>query len=421
MRDARDGAVLPPVPVGDGRLAENILYFSRVLRRAGLKTSPQATLDAVAAAEAIGLGAREEFHAALSAVFVKRREDMAVFDEAFRLFWRKRDLIEKMIQMMSPKLADTREKEKPKPASSRVNDSLVAEQARPPKREAPPEIETDARFTASGSEVLRKTDFAQMSAAELALARREIARLVMPLETVVTRRFRASPHPPRLDPKATLRAAMRTGGDLMLPKFRSRRKETPPLVVLVDISGSMSQYSRIFLSFCHAVMEKRRRCHVFLFGTRLTNVTRALRQRDPDEALAACTAQVADWSGGTRIGATLARFNRHWGRRVMSGGPVVLLITDGLERDGVEELELEMDRLHRSCRRLIWLNPLLRFEGFEARARGVKAMLPHVDEFRPVHTLNSLADLAAALSGHTSKAADPRRFLAGRHFSGRSS
>lgn len=421
MSLSRDGAVLPPVSAGDGRLAENILYFSRVLRRAGLKTSPQATLDAVAAAEAIGLGARAEFHAALSAVFVKRREDLPVFNEAFRLFWRKRDLIEKMIQMMSPKLADTREKEKPKPAASRVNDSLVAEQARPPKREAPPEVETDARFTASGSEVLRKTDFAQMSAGELALARREIARLVMPLDTVTTRRFQASPHPPRLDPKATLRAAMRTGGDLMLPKFRSRRRETPPLVVLVDISGSMSQYSRIFLSFCHAVMEKRRRCHVFLFGTRLTNVTRALRHRDPDEALAACTVQVADWSGGTRIGATLARFNRHWGRRVMSGGPVVLLITDGLERDGVEELELEIDRLHRSCRRLIWLNPLLRFEGFEARARGVKAMLPHVDEFRPVHTLNSLADLAAALSGHTSKASDPRRFLAGRHFSGRSS
>ncbi|MCY1668826.1 vWA domain-containing protein [Rhizobium sp. SL86] len=421
MSLSRDGAVLPPVPTGDGRLAENILYFSRVLRRAGLKTSPQATLDAVAAAEAIGFGARDEFHAALSAVFVKRREDIPVFDEAFRLFWRKRDLIEKMIQMMSPKIADTREKQKPKPASSRVNDSLVADQARPPKREAPPEIETDARFTASGSEVLRKTDFAQMSAAELALARREIAKLVMPLQTVVTRRFRASSHPPRLDPRATLRAAMRTGGDLMLPKFRSRRRETPPLVVLLDISGSMSQYSRIFLSFCHAVMEKRRRCHVFLFGTRLTNVTRALRQRDPDEALAACTAQVSDWSGGTRIGATLARFNRHWGRRVLGGGPVVLLITDGLERDGVEELELEMDRLHRSCRRLIWLNPLLRFEGFEARARGVRAMLPHVDEFRPVHTLNSLADLAAALSGHTSKAADPRRFLTGRHFSGRPS
>lgn len=410
-RSPSDAAVLPPPDAGDGRLAENILYFSRVLRRAGLKTSPQATLDAVTAAEAVGIGSREEFHAALSAVFVKRREDMAVFDEAFRLFFRKRDLIEKMIQLMSPKLSDQREAQKPKPAASRVNDALVANQARPDKREAPPQVETDARFTASGSEVLRRTDFAQMTAAELSLAKREMARLVLPLNTVKTRRFAASRKPSRIDARASLRQAMRSGGDLMLPRFRMPRRQPPPLVVLADISGSMSQYSRIFLHFAHALMENRRRTHVFLFGTRLTNVTRSLRERDPDAALSACTAAVRDWSGGTRIGATLKEFNRLWGRRVLSGGAVVLLITDGLERDGVEELSVEIDRLHRSCRRLVWLNPLLRFDGFEARARGVRAMLPHVDEFRPVHNLNSLAELAAALSGEASRSADPRRFL----------
>jgi uncharacterized protein len=395
---------------GEGRLAENILYFSRVLRRAGLKTSPQATLDAVAAAEAVGIGAREEFHAALAAVFVKRREDMAVFDEAFRLFFRKRDLVEKMIQMMSPKIAEHREAEKPKPAAARVGDSLVAEQARPQKPEAPPQVEADARFTASASEVLRRTDFAQMSAAELAAARIEMAKLVLPLDSVVTRRYRAANHPGRIDPRATLRQAMRTGGDIMLPKFRRLQRQEPPLVVLADISGSMSQYSRIFLHFAHALMEKRRRTHVFLFGTRLTNVTRSLRHRDPDEALDACTRSVEDWSGGTRIGETLKTFNRIWGRRVLGGGAVVLLITDGLERDGVAELETEIDRLHRSCRRLIWLNPLLRFDGFQPRARGVRAMLPHVDEFRPVHNLNSLADLAQALSGKATAGASLRRF-----------
>jgi len=394
----------------EGRLAENILYFSRVLRRAGLKTSPQATLDAVAAADAVGIGAREEFHAALAAVFVKRREDMAVFDEAFRLFFRKRDLVEKMIQMMSPKIADQREAGKPKPAAARVGDSLVAEQARPQKPEAQPQVEADARFTASASEVLRRTDFAQMSAAELAAARIEMAKLVLPLDSVVTRRYRTANHPGRIDPRATLRHAMRTGGDIMLPKFRRLQRQEPPLVVLADISGSMSQYSRIFLHFAHALMEKRRRTHVFLFGTRLTNVTRSLRHRDPDDALDACTRSVEDWSGGTRIGETLNTFNRIWGRRVLGGGAVVLLITDGLERDGVAELETEIDRLHRSCRRLIWLNPLLRFEGFEPRARGVQAMLPHVDEFRPVHNLNSLADLAQALSGKATAGSSLRRF-----------
>jgi uncharacterized protein with von Willebrand factor type A (vWA) domain len=183
-------------------------------------------------------------------------------------------------------------------------------------------------------------------------------------------------------------------------------------VVLADISGSMSQYTRIFLHFLHALTDRRRRVHTFLFGTRLTNVTRQMRQRDPDEAVEECTRAVEDWSGGTRIGETLREFNRLWSRRVLGQGAIVLLITDGLEREGIETLEAEMDRLHRSCRRLIWLNPLLRFAGFEARARGVRVMLPHVDELRAVHNLEAISDLVAALSRNGAAAADPRRFLA---------
>jgi uncharacterized protein with von Willebrand factor type A (vWA) domain len=204
---------------------------------------------------------------------------------------------------------------------------------------------------------------------------------------------------------------MRSGGDLMLPRFRQRRRVPPPLVVLADISGSMSQYSRVFLHFVHALTEKRTRVQTFLFGTRLSNVTRQMRRRDPDEAVAACSDAVADWSGGTRIGSALADFNRLWGRRVLGQGAIVLLITDGLEREEVVELGKEMDRLHRSCRRLVWLNPLLRFEGFQPRARGVRAMLPHVDELRAVHNLQSVADLASALSGHISSKGDLRRIL----------
>ena len=260
------------------------------------------------------------------------------------------------------------------------------------------ELEVDARFSLSANEVLHSKDFAQMTAKEIAASQRAIANLVMPDDLIATRRFRPEPRGSRVDPRAMMRMGLRTGGDLILPRYRSARTVNPPLVVLADISGSMSQYSRIFLHFLHALTERRRRVHSFVFGTRLTNLTRQLRYRDPDEALAECAASVEDWSGGTRIGEALGTFNRLWSRRVLGQGATVLLITDGLERDDVDRLGKEMERLHKSCRRLIWLNPLLRFDGFEPRARGVQAMLPHVDEFRPVHNLNALADLCSALT-----------------------
>ncbi|WP_256115741.1 vWA domain-containing protein [Shinella lacus] len=394
----------------DGRLADNIVFFARVLRKAGLRIGPAAVTDAIEAVQAIGIGDREEFYTALHATLVKRHEDDAVFDEAFRLFWRARDLVGKMIALMSPVVTRHEEREKRKAGETRVSDALFGRQEQRLRDE--PDIEIDARFTASGSEVLRRTDFAQMTAAELAEAKRAISNLVLPMDEVRTRRFRRSTRPVAIDARATMRHAMRTGGALILPRHREPKTVHPPLVVLADISGSMSQYTRIFLHFLHALADHRRRMHAFLFGTRLSNVTRPMRHRDPDLAVEACSQTVSDWSGGTRIGETLKEFNRLWSRRVLGQGAVVLLITDGLEREGIELLETEMDRLHRSCRRLIWLNPLLRFEGFEARARGVRAMLPHVDDLRPVHNLDAMADLVVALSGAAPRGAgDPRRFL----------
>lgn len=383
----------------DGRLADNIVYFGRALRKAGMRVGPAAVKDAVEAVLAAGIGTRDDFYWTLHAVLVNRREDHATFDEAFRLFWKSRELVEKMLAMFSPVALDNREPQKRRPAGQRVSDAMFDRQ----KPREMPEIEVDARRTASARELLRGKDFAQMSAAELSEARKAISELRLPHDAVVTRRHRPDPRGARPDPRAMLRAAQRTGGGLILPKFRSRRTVHPPLVVLADISGSMSQYTRIFLHFLHALTEKRRRVHTFVFGTRLTNLSRQMRNRDPDEAIAECASAVTDWSGGTRIGDTLAEFNRLWSRRVLGQGAIVLLITDGLERDDVGELPREMERLQKSCRRLIWLNPLLRFDGFEARARGVRAMLPHVDEFRPVHSLDALSDLCAALSAPASR------------------
>ncbi|EFL90763.1 VWA domain-containing protein [Ahrensia sp. R2A130] len=388
--------------IAEGKLPENIVYFARALRDAGLKLGPASVVDAVDALRAVGIGSRDDLYWTLHCILVAKREDHATFDEAFRLFWRSRDLVEKMIAMFSPMSDPRTEPEKARAAQSRVAEALFGQEER---EEAPakPELEIDASFSMSANEVLRTKDFAQMSSAEFSAARAAIAQLSLPDDKIRTRRFRSDASGNRVDMRSVMRKAMATGGDLLLPQFKSPREVQPPLVVLADISGSMSQYSRIFLHFLHALSGKRGRVHTFLFGTRLTNITRALRSKDPDQAMDDVAAQVLDWEGGTRIGATLHQFNRQWSRRVLGQGASVLLITDGLERasddHALAELSVEMERLQKSCRRLIWLNPLLRFDGFEPRAAGVRTMLPFVDDFRTVHSLDSLTQLCDALDG----------------------
>jgi len=390
-----------------GRLSENILYFARALRGAGLPVGPGAVLDALEAVNVARIGNRDDFYWTLHAVFVKRREHSMLFDEAFKLFFRKRGYIEQLIASMLPE-APRSEPKAPSPGAQRIQEALYGGLDR---REEPSEVEIDARLTVSDREILQKKDFAQMTAAEIAAAKEAIAKLTLPLDLVRTRRLTAARHGHMIDIRRTLRASMKAGGAVIDLKYLGPRAKEPPIVALLDISGSMSQYTRLFLHFLHSVTDARKRVTTFLFGTRLTNVTRAIRQRDPDEALAACSAHVADWSGGTRIASSLREFNKKWGRRVLGQGAVVLLITDGLERDADDTLAFEMDRLHRSCRRLVWLNPLLRFEGFEARAKGVRTMLPHVDELRPIHNLDSMTELVRALSGARAKGCDPKLML----------
>ncbi|HLL28195.1 MAG TPA: VWA domain-containing protein [Xanthobacteraceae bacterium] len=377
-------------------VAENIIAFARALRAAGLKLGPGSAVDAVEAVETAGFSSREDFYWTLHAVLVKRHEDDPVFDSAFRLFWRRRDPNEAILSEMLP-LAPTMPAEKS--GQRRVQEALedAGVRAMPrPRREQ--ELTYDMRGTASDLEVLAKKDFAQMSAAEIREARRLIAKLPFAREEMPSRRLVIDPRGRRIDLRRTLRASLRAGGDLIDLKRRATGRRTPPLVALVDISGSMSDYSRVVLHFLHALTEARGNVATFLFGTRLTNVTRALARRDPDAALASCSAAAKDWSGGTWISSSLHAFNKNWSRRVLAGGATVLLVTDGLEREGGEALSREMERLHRSARRLIWLNPLLRYEGFEPKARGIRAMLPHVDEMRPAHNLASLEGLCAALA-----------------------
>ncbi len=359
-------AILEAEPASGGVLAQNIVHFARALREAGVPLGPGAVVDALAAVEAAGVGNREDFYTTLHAVFVKKHEHSLLFDQAFRIFWKRKGFIEKLIAMLSPRAPSKSDPKPPEAGASRVADALfktVHDRAKPA-----PEVELDARLTMSAAEILRSKDFAQMSAAEIEEARKAIKRLAMPEDNRRTRRFAPGGRPARVDARRSFRRSLQPGGVIDL-EFRSPIDRAPPVVALCDISGSMNEYTRLFLHFLHALGETRR-VSTFLFGTRLTNVTRAMRARDPDDALAKCSAMALDWSGGTRIGEALHRFNRDWSRRVLGQGAITLLITDGLERDDLDKLGAEMERLAKSSRRVIWVNPLLRFDDFAAKAGG---------------------------------------------------
>ncbi len=387
-----------PATDTNGRLVANIMHFARTLRAAGLPIGPGQVLEAIRAVRAVGIVDRRDFYWTLHAVLINRPDQRELFDQAFHVFWRNPHMLERMLALVLPS-SDLPLEAAHKTLSRRLSDMLYAgSQGRSHRAQVTPQLELDASFTWSQEERLQAKDFEAMTAEEVVLAKAAVSAMRLPLHRVPTRRFRPHAHGTRIDMRASLRAALRAGKGA-IPLVRKRRRERePPLVIICDISGSMSRYSRMLLHFAHTVSNDRRRVYTFVFGTRLTNVSRLLQEKDVDVSLDKVSEAVHDWSGGTRIGRCLHEFNRNWSRRVLTQGAVVLLITDGLDRDAGSGLSQEMERLHKSCRRLLWLNPLLRYDQFEPRAIGMQAMLPHVDEFRSVHNLTSLAELAALLS-----------------------
>ncbi|MCZ0812271.1 VWA domain-containing protein [Roseovarius sp. EGI FJ00037] len=391
------------------RLTQNVIHFARALRKAGLPVGTGRVIDAIRAVAAAGFTSKTDFFYTLRACLVTRPEHRAVFAQIFRLYWRDPRYMEHMMAMMLPAIRGVQEERAAQAGEKRAAEALLdgIEPEAPAQggdegKDDESEIEIDASATMSAEERLRHLDFEQMSTEETAAARRMLARLSLPVKPLKSRRAIASAQGTRIDARATLRAAMRRGGELRRIHMQKPRPRWPNLVVLCDISGSMSQYSRMVLHFLHAVANEKgagwARVHAFTFGTRLTNITRHLDRRDVDSALAAAGQEAQDWEGGTRIGDCLHAFNRDWSRRVMGQGAVLLLITDGLDRGDADALEREIERLHLSARRLIWLNPLLRWEGFAPRASGIRAMLPHVDAFRAGHSIATLEALAEAIS-----------------------
>jgi hypothetical protein len=395
-----------------GKLAANIMHFARVLRGAGLPVGPASVLDALDAAQSGSLRTRDDFYWTLHAILVKRREHKEIFDQAFHVFWKKPKMLEQLMQLMFQQITRATGGKPKDPGFRRLAEAMFDRNETQSRRHEKPEVlELDATLTASADDILRAKDFEQMTLAEQMQARKAIALLRMQRSETRTRRFQPDFAGERIDMRRTLRQSLRSGGDMISLARREPQTRERPLVVLCDISGSCSNYSRMFLHFLHGMVNDRHGMTVFLFGTRLTNVTRELQHLDVDEAIAKVSAAVKDWSGGTRIGATLKEFNYKWARRVLTQGADVLLMTDGLERDDTVQLATEMQRLRRSAKQIVWLNPLLRFDGFEAKASGIRAMMPYVDEFRPVHNLNSLGELAQALGRRKGAVHDPRKWM----------
>ncbi|MEM6711847.1 MAG: VWA domain-containing protein [Pseudomonadota bacterium] len=399
-----------PLPPTDGRLADNIVHFTRALRKAGVKVGTAQVEEAVRAVHTVGFTKREDFYHTLRAVLIKRPEHLLLYDQVFAMFWRDPDYVSRMIHMFSPSVRKDEEPPKKKAAERRAAESLTEQPELP--HDVPPreELEIDAKLSWSANETLRAMDFEQMSTEEAAAAARLIKAIKLPLPTLKNRRRRKSAYGVYLDSHATMRAAFRRGGEISTLVKTEPRQRHPDLVVLCDISGSMTAYARMMMHFLHSLSWAAKgaparqwgNVHAFTFGTRLTNITRALAKRDVDAALDAVADEAKDWQGGTRIGDALACFNKRWSRRVLSRGAVVMLISDGLERGDLEHLRLQAERLALSSKRLIWLNPLLRYEAFAPEAGGIKALLPQVDGLYACHSLASLEQLADVFSSRPS-------------------
>jgi len=380
-----------------GNLLHNLLLFGRLLRSLGMDVNPGSMIDLVDALQFVEIGRRSDFYFTARSLLVHRYEDLLLFDRAFALFW----------QHPHRKSAPFGVGERPFPTPTPPN-----QQTNKPTNQYTntPIYQIHATRTYSQREILRHKDFSELTADEAQTVRRFMAELAWELGQRRTRRHKMGGNGNHLDLRRTFRHTLRTGGELLkwprrTPKFKPR-----PLIILADISGSMEPYTRLLLQFIYSLAAGlTQNVAAFVFSTHLTHITRQLRSRELDRALADISRQVTDWSGGTRIGAALKTFNYDWGRRVLGRGAVVLLISDGWDRGDPDLLRREIGRLHRSCHRLIWLNPLLGSPRYQPLTRGMQAALPHIDDFLPVHNLASLEDLATHLAGFVVRGKRPFR------------
>jgi uncharacterized protein with von Willebrand factor type A (vWA) domain len=383
-------------PHTGGHLLHNLLLFGRVLRGLGLDVNTGRVMDLVKALGNVEVGRRDDFYYAARSLLVHRQEDLALFDQAFAQFWRPPSSSWLTGLMVIGAKQRRRARVVPAPLK-KPEDAPDGQEGNNNAGDAPPVIEVTRTYSAS--EALRRKDFSQLTAEEYNEIKLLIAHLSWKLDQRRTRR-RKPGRGPQFDFRRTLRRNLKYGGQLLEWSYRDRKFKPRPLVVLADVSGSMERYTRLLLHFIYGLtLGLDQPVESFVFGTRLTRITRHLEHEDVEQALREVSGAVMDWAGGTRIGESLKTFNFNWGRRVLGRGAVVLIISDGWDRGAPDLLAREMARLQRNCRRLIWLNPLLGSPEYEPLTRGIQAALPFVDDFLPVHNLASLEELAGGLAG----------------------
>jgi uncharacterized protein with von Willebrand factor type A (vWA) domain len=400
--------------VRGSRVERNLLRFGRRLRNAGMPVGSGQVLNLFEALDAVALDRRDDVYHAAKASLITRPEQIPVFDAEFARFWK--DLVDQQPMLLEEYLTDDEESVGTPQSPSQANKDQQSSEGEAGQSEQRTllaiegtddgdlgdtedfEVPPDDVLIFSSREALRKKDFSQYTPEEIAEARRIIEKMNWRLGTRLTRRRQRALHGDSIDYRATLRSSLRQGGLPVELKWRRRKEKMRPLVLICDISGSMDRYSRLLLQFVHALEAGLDSVEVFVFGTRLTRITRELRKRDVDQAITDVVNAVDDWSGGTRIGEAIKDFNYTWSRRVLRSNATVVMISDGWDRGDPYLLGQEMARLQRSCRRLIWLNPLLGAPGYQPLTQGIRAALPYVDYFLPIHNLKSLDALAHLLS-----------------------
>ena len=375
----------------ESKLLENILRFIRLLRNSGIRIGNQSSIDALNSIKILKIGNRNEFYWALHSNLIYRNEDKEIFDQCFHLFWQNPKILQQMFNLLLPQIGTQKAPTTNKKQLKRISDN-IQKQNKDIEKEKKEEIIFDSKMSWSNKSALNTKDFEMMSLKEIKQAEKEIKKFLIKSKTQISRRWKKNNQSSKISTKYTIKKSVKNKGIIHLA-FKDRIKIFKPLVILIDISGSMESYSRIMLFLSHILIQQHKNIEIFTFGTKLTRITKFLKNKDVDLSLDKIGKFVNDWAAGTKITSSIKDFNFNWSRRILTQNQTLLLITDGLERDDSQNLDFEINRLSLFTNNIIWLNPLLRYEKFEPKVNSIKTILRHVDKHVPIHNINSIKRL----------------------------